>query len=318
MSDILTQAIRSLTQGFILVPLALGVFLSYRILRFPDLTVDGSYSFGAILACVMIISGFDPVWATLGGMLGGALAGLCSGFLMTRFGIQKILAGILVTLALYSLNFLILGKGAHAWTDDDVTLYQNATALGHLLFGTEKQIYFFGLELFAPKVVIMYIGIVLAAVLLTGLILFFRTRIGLAMRAVGENPSAVRAMGANVSRLVLMTMVLSNALVGLSGALFAQTFYGADTKMGLGQIIVGLACVLLGDAFFNRRSFSIRVFGAVVGAILFNLIIALILMIGDLGEMLNLLTAVFVFLALVIPRWLRVRAGEVKKQEAVP
>ena len=317
MPELFTQAIRSLTQGFILVPLALGVFLSYRILRFPDLTVDGSYSFGAVLAAVMIIAGFDPVWATLSGMLGGAVAGLCSGVLITRFGIQRILAGILVTLALYSLNFYILGKGAHAWADEDVTLYEYAKALGMMLFGTEKEVYFLGMELYAPKVTMMYFGIVLAALLLTALIVFFRTRIGLAMRAVGENPFAARAMGAGTSRFFLLTMVLANALVGLSGALFAQNFYGADTKMGLGQILIGLACVLLGDAFFGRRGFSMRLFGVVVGALLFNMIIALLLLIGNLGEMLNLLTAVFVFLALVVPRWLRRYASKRKHWEAV-
>jgi len=316
MVEILTQAIRSLTQGFILVPLALGVFLSYRILRFPDLTVDGSYSFGAILAGVMIISGFDPVWATLAGMLGGAAAGLCSGYLITRFGIQRILAGILVTLALYSVNFYILGKGSHAWADGDVTLYEHAMAIGYTLFGTEGEVYFLGLKLFAPKVVMMYIGAALTMVLLAGLILFFRTRLGLAMRAGGECPSAAHAMGANVPRLIVMTMVLSNALVGLSGALFAQHFYGPDTRIGLGQIVIGLACVLLGDAFFGRRSFSTRLFGTTFGAILFNLIIALILLIGDLEELLNLLTALFVFLALVIPRWLRGRLSEAGTVEA--
>jgi len=315
MTEILAQTINSVARGLFLVPMVLGVFISYRILRFPDVTVDGAFYLGGTLSAVMIIHGFDPVSATLFGMVGGAAAGLCTGILITRFGIQRILAGILVTMALYSINFYILGQGAYSFTLDDVYLKTWARELAMTLFATDRQVYVMGTGLSAPMLSMLYVSLAVILVLLTVLILFFRTRFGLAMRAGGENPSAARTVGANVSTLTVTTLLLANALTGLSGALYAQDLGTVETAAGLGQIVVGLACVLIGDAFFQRRSFSTRLIGAAVGALIYKVILGLIMLLGDIHAMTKLLTAAFVFLALMLPIWLRGHGKRAGKSE---
>lgn len=316
MTEILAQTINSIARGLFLIPLAFGVFISYRILRFPDVTVDGAFFLGGTLSAALIIGGFDPVSATLLGMLAGGAAGLFTGLLSSRLGIQSILAGILVTMALYSINFYILGQGAYSYTQEDVYLKSYARDLALYIFGTDKRIYLLGMELSAPQMSMMYVLIGAMLLMLSALILFFRTRLGLAIRASGENPSAARTVGASVSTLTVMTLMLSNALAGLSGALYAQDLGTVETMAGLGQIVVGLACVLIGDAFFQRRSFSTRLIGAAVGTLLYKIILGLIMLLGNLHAMTKLLTAVFVFLALMLPVWLRGHSRKTRSEEA--
>jgi putative ABC transport system permease protein len=299
----ISVTIGALSLGFIFFPLALGVFISYRILRFPDITVDGAFSLGAVISARMLIAGVEPITATLFGMLAGALAGLLTAVLITRFDIQKLLAGILVMTALYSVNVLILGQGSYSF-NDEVTLYRYAQDAALSLFGTKGAATILGVRVFATKFMVMLFAGALALVLLTVLSLFFRTRFGLALRGAGENPSAVRAVGANVSLMIVSTLMLSNALAALSGSMFAQQLDTADTSNGIGMIVTGLACVLIGDAFFGRKSFRLRLFGALIGAVLYYIIIGWLMLTGEVENALLLFTALFVFLALVLPRWL--------------
>jgi len=301
----ISVAIGALAMGFMFAPLAMGVFLSYRILGFPDITVDGSFALGAVLTSRMIILGVEPMTATLIGMLGGALAGMLSGLLITRFGIEKLMAGILVMIALYSINFMILQQGSYAY-NYDITLYNYASDAAEVMFGTAYRSEFLGLDYSPVRLVAMLFAGGMALLIAYVLLAFFRTRFGLSLRAAGSNPHAIRALGANVSVRIIAALAVSNAMAALSGAVWAQYYGSASLDDGVGMIVIGLACVLIGDAFLNRRSFGIRIFGAILGASIYELIRSYIMLTGLAGDYFKLITAVIVLLALLLPP--RVRA----------
>jgi putative ABC transport system permease protein len=297
-------AIGALATGFILAPLALGVFLSYRILRFPDITVDGSFALGAVLAARMIFLGVEPISATAIGLLGGGVAGLCTGLLITRFGIEKLLAGILVMIALYSVNFLVLQQGSYSY-NYDVTLYTYAQHGAEFLFGTASRSSVLGVEFSPVRLTAMLFSAAMAFSFSGLMFLFFRTRAGLAMRAAGANDAAIRALGANVSLHVTAVLAISNALAALSGAMFAQYYGTASINDGAGMIVTGLACVLIGEAFLQRRVFGVRLFGAILGAAIYMLIRSYILYTGLAENYFKFFTALIVLLALLLPPWIR-------------
>ncbi len=273
--------------GLIFSLVALGVYISFRLLRFPDLTVDGSFPLGGAVAATLIASGSDPFVATIAAAFAGALAGLLTGWLNVRLKIMDLLASILVMIALYSINLRIMGK-------PNVPLIMEPTVFAVL----------------QPEMLSDYVfrPLLLAAVVLVaklGLDAFFATDTGLGIRATGSNPRMARAQGVHTGAMVLAGMALSNALVGLAGALFAQTQGGADISMGVGTIVIGLAAVIVGESLLPSRKLYLATLAVIVGAIIYRFFIALALnsdFIGLQAQDLNLITAVLVTVALVVPR----------------
>lgn len=272
--------------GLIFGLVALGVFLSFRVLNFPDLTVDGSFPLGAAVSATLIVAGENPLLATAVAVLGGALAGLVTAALNLRFRIPHLLASILTMIALYSINLRIMGK-------PNVALIGERTMLTPLLqAGLNKQ---------ATEIVVAGAAALAAGFALTW---FLLSDYGLAMRATGSNPRMARAQGVDTARVTYVGMALSNALVALAGTLFAQMNGFADVTMGTGTIVVGLAAVIVGEAIFGMRSIAVWIAGCVAGSVIYRLAVALALNAGFLGlnaSDLNLVTAVLVAVALILP-----------------
>ncbi|MBH1966035.1 MAG: ABC transporter permease [Comamonadaceae bacterium] len=272
--------------GLIFALVALGVWISFRVLDFPDLTADGSFPLGGAVAAVLIVAGWNPWLSCLVAMLAGAAAGLLTGWLNVRLGILQLLASILTMIALYSINLRIMGA-------PNIPLLGEPTVFIH--FVGENDAYWV-----QPLVLA---GIVLLVKLM--LDWFFSSQMGLALRATGANPRMARAQGVHTGRMVLGGMALSNALIALGGALYVQTQGGADVSMGLGTIVIGLAAVIIGETLIPSRTLYIITLATVVGAVMYRLFIALALeadFIGLKAQDLNLITAVLVAVALVLPR----------------
>ncbi|CAM2163499.1 putative ABC transport system permease protein [Paraburkholderia sacchari] len=272
--------------GLIFSLVALGVLISFRILNFPDLTVDGSFPLGGAVAATLIASGHDPFLATACAMIAGALAGFITGWLNVRLKIMDLLASILMMIALYSINLRVMGA-------PNVPLISEATVFTKIQPAWLPDYVLRPLALFV---------VVLAAKF--GVDWFFSSQYGLALRATGANPRMARAQGIATGRATLAGMALSNALVALAGSLFAQTQGGSDISMGIGTIVIGLAAVIIGESILPARRLVLTTLAAVLGAILYRFFIALALnsdFIGLKAQDLNLVTAVLVTIALVLP-----------------
>jgi len=273
--------------GFIYGLVAMGVFITFRVLDFPDLTVDGSFTLGAATTATLIVLDINPFLSTLCGTLAASSAGLVTAWLNLRFNILHLLASILTMTALYTINLRVMGK-------PNMSLIMEPTMLTP----------FEGLGIPA-----MYLKVVFVAVfaIVAGLLVawFLYTQYGLAMRAVGSNKRMAQANGIVVDEKVYVGLALSNGLVGLAGALFAQTNGFADSTMGIGTIVVGLAAVIIGESLFGTRSILIVVMGCIIGSILYRIAVSMALNADFLGFQasdLNLLTAVLVTLSLIFPK----------------
>lgn len=264
--------------------LVLGVFLTFRILDYADLTVDGSLPLGAAITATLIFNGVNPFLATLAAIPLGALAGLVTGVLHTRFAITPLLSGILSMIGLYSINLRIMGR-------PNVPLLRHETIFD-VLTGL-------GLSLRVSQTIIALAVIVVAVV---GLYLFLNTELGQALRGTGDNEIMLRSLGVNTDRMKIMGLAISNALVALSGALIAQYQGFADINMGIGMIVIGLASVIIGEVVLGVKSILGRLCAVVVGSILYRLAIALVLQIGFIEYTdLKLFTALLVTIALISP-----------------
>ncbi|RXZ33923.1 ABC transporter permease [Oxalobacteraceae bacterium CAVE-383] len=271
--------------GLIFGLVALGVLLSFRVLKFPDLTVDGSFPLGGAVAAVLIEAGVNPFLATAAAMAAGAVAGFITGWLNVGLKIMDLLASILMMIALYSINLRIMGKPNVALINDP-TIF--SALPGYLPDYVER-----------PLALLL----IVAAVKLL-LDWFFSSETGLAMRATGSNARMARAQGISTDRAILLGMALSNSLVALAGALFAQTQGGSDISMGIGTIVIGLAAVIVGESILPARRMFYTTLAVILGAILYRFFIALALnsdFIGLQAQDLNLVTALLVTIALVIP-----------------
>lgn len=276
----------ALEVGLIFSLVALGVFISFRLLRFPDLTVDGSFPLGGAVCAVLIANGMDPFLATVIATLAGALAGMVTAVLNVHLKIMDLLASILMMIALYSINLRIMGR-------PNIPLIMEPTMFSIL----------------QPEWLVDYIArplILLVVVIAAKLLLdaYFATRQGLAIRATGSNPRMARSQGVNTGAMVILGMAVSNALVGLAGAMFVQTQGGADISMGIGTIVIGLAAVIIGESILPARRIFYLTLAVVIGAVIYRFFIALALnsdFIGLQAQDLNLITAVLVVIALVIP-----------------
>lgn len=294
----------ALTIGLILAMLAFGVYLSFRIFNFPDITADGSITLGAAVTAALLVHGVSPVFATMAGCLAGSLAGALTGILHTRFAIHGLLSGILVMTALYSINLHVMGKSnvplmAHR------TLFSDADAVANACTGGAQSIQISVWEVGMHDVAGLLLILVLLAVVGVALYLFFRTNLGTAMRATGDNPQMIRALGASTNAILVLGLALSNGLIALAGSLFAQYQGFADVQMGIGMVVWGLASVIIGEALIGQASLGLMITGAAMGSVLFRLLVAIALRWGLDPNDLKLITAVFVFVALVAPRIMR-------------
>ncbi|HET8744748.1 MAG TPA: ABC transporter permease [Ramlibacter sp.] len=299
----LIASLGALEIGLIFGLVALGVYLSFRIINFPDLTVDGSFPLGGAVAAALIVAGWNPFAATAAAVVAGALAGWLTAWLNVRLRIMQLLASILVMIALYSVNLRIMGK-------PNVALIDDATVFSLLQFGDLPEHWL--------KPLVLLAVVVVAKVLID---LFFASETGLAMRATGGNPRMARAQGISTDRLTIAGLALSNGLVALAGALFVQSQGGADISMGIGTIVVGLAAVIIGETILPARSLVVTTLACVLGAVLYRFFIALALnsdFIGLQAQDLNLVTAVLVALALLVPASRRKLAGLRPGARAIP
>jgi putative ABC transport system permease protein len=276
----------ALEVGLLFAFVALGVFLSFRVLQFPDLTVDGSFPLGAAVAASCIVAGMDPYLSTVAAIFAGGLAGLTTAWLNVRLRILHLLASILVMIALYSVNLRVMGR-------------PNVPLLGEQTVFTPLEA--LPLPAYVSLPILLFVLVIIAKLLLDR---FLNSSFGLAMRATGANPKMARAQGINTSRSIMLGMAMSNGFVALAGALFAQSQGAADVTLGVGVIVVGLASVIGGEAIVSPKTVFLATIACIVGSILYRLAVALALnadFIGLKAQDLNLITAVLVVLAMVLP-----------------
>lgn len=275
----------SLSDGLIYAFVTVGVFLTFRVLAFPDLTVDGSFVTGGSIAAVIIVSGHNPFLATIAAISGGLACGAITGLLNTKLRISALLAGILMMVALYSVNLRIM-SGANIPLLREITIFQSIAQF----LGTSKN-------------VVLVIGTLAALSFIVFMVLnwLLHTEIGLALRASGNNDQMIRGLGSDTDKNTIMGCSLSNGLVALSGALVAQNQGFCDVNMGVGMIVMGFAAVIIGEALFHPRSISTVLLSALGGTFAYRLFITIALRLGLPPGDLKLITAVLVVIALAIP-----------------
>ena len=274
--------------GLLYAFMAMGIFITFRVYDFPDITVDGSFTAGAGTAAVLISAGFHPVPSLLGAFIVGSAAGGLTGLIHTRLNINGLLAGILVMTGLYSINLHIMGRS-------------NIPLLNKNTLDIIIENYNPGLP---SEIWICLCLAVIMAVFWGLLSRFFRTDFGLAMRITGNNPTMAGANGVNVNRMKIFGIALANGLVGISGGLVAQYQGFADIGMGIGTVVIGLASVIIGEAVLRSRSIAVKVLSVFVGSVLFRLMIAFALYLGMNPLDLKLLTAAFVLLTLISSKFI--------------
>ena len=295
--------IGAFTIGLILSLLALGVFISFRIFEFPDITADGSITLGGAVTGVLLVAHVHPILATAVAFFAGALAGTTTGVLHTRFKINGLLSGILVMTALYSANLHIMGKSNLPLLSER-TLASMAESMALSVVGT-SELHLLGWAVSTRDGSVLVLALATAVIVGTLLYVFFRTNLGTAMQAAGDNAQMIRALGVNVDNMIILGLAVSNGLIALAGALLTQYQGFADVQMGIGMVVWGLASIIIGEALVGVRDLGFVIIGAVMGSVLFRLIVALALRGGLNPNDLKLVTAVFVFLALVLPSLLK-------------
>jgi putative ABC transport system permease protein len=282
------QAILSFSayEGLVFGLVAIGVYITLRVLAFPDLTVDGSYTLGGATAAVLIASGFNPLFAILVATGAGFCAGMLTGLLNTWLRLPALLAGILMMVGLYSINLRIMG-GANISLLRDITIFNKAAD-------------FFGLGSNSIELSLI-VALIIALVVFFVLNWFLRTEMGLALRATGNNEQMVRGLGSDTNKNILLGCAIANGLVALAGSVVAQAQGFADAGMGIGMIVMGLASVIIGETLFRTRGVAGLLLAAIVGAFVYRLIITIALRLGMAPGDLKLVTAILVILAMAIP-----------------
>ena len=286
--DLFNLLISALGQGFVYAPMALGVFVSFRVLNTPDLTVDGSFVFG-MTACAAVTVAGHPIGGILAGILAGARAGLVTGLLQTSLRLNPILSGILTMTGLYTVNYAVLGGQSN--------LYLQSTPEGGAPVPSNTIYKMFG----SGDVSSLLLSVLLVAAACAGLIVFFKTRSGMAVRATGDNEEMVRSSSINADLSRVGGIMLSNALVGFSGAMLCQQQRYADLGCGSGMLVVGLASVIIGQALFGRHSVSLGILSPAVGSVVYRFILQLAYQIDMPSYTVKLLSVVIVVAALSLP-----------------
>lgn len=282
MADLL---ISTLTQGLIYALIAYGVYITYSILDFPDLSTDGSFPLGAAVTAVLLVQGVNPYLTLLAAMAAGALAGLCTGIIHVKCRVRDLLAGIITMTALFSINLQIAGSNLTAGREIDTIFTAGPTMA---LFGS--------LNLMGRKLVVSFIVVLIVKLLLD---LYFRTKSGLLLRAVGDNAALVTSLAKDKGSVKILGLVIANALVALSGAMVCHETRSFSATMGTGQVVFGLASVIIGLVLFRRLTFLKGTTAVVFGSVLYKLCIQAALSAGLPQNMMKLITAVLFLLVLV-------------------
>lgn len=281
MFDVLLPTI---AQGLLWSIMALGLYITFRVLDIADLTVEGSFPLGAAVAASILAGGGSLYWAVIAAMFAGMVAGVVTGILHTKLKIPALLAGILTMIALYSVNLRVMGKANLSLLRIDTifTYVRSLTGLDNVT-------------------TVLVVGIVSTAIIGALIYWFFGTEIGAAIRATGYNPQMIRAQGVDTNITIILGLLISNALVAISGALIAQNNGFADVGMGTGTIVIGLASVIIGEVLFGTRSFKNCIVSVVFGSVVYRIVIAVVLQLGMPPNDLKLFTAILVAFALSLP-----------------
>ncbi|MFQ9151763.1 MAG: ABC transporter permease [Blautia sp.] len=305
--SVLLAMFSAVVQGMLWAMLALGVYITFRLLDFADLTCEGSFAMGACISAVMTVTyHMNPFISLIFGFLGGAIAGTVTGLLNTKLKIPPILAGILSMISLYSINLRIMSDKANLpinvreeGVESMVTLVQKLLPES---IRTMSQ---------TTTVIAACIGVIFCVLSVAVLYWFFGTELGSAIRATGNNEKMIRALGVNTDHMKLVALALSNGFIALSGSLVAQNQKVADVGSGTGAIVIGLASIVIGEVLFAKAtSFKWRLTGIIVGSVVYRMIVAIVLQLGMRSSDLKLLTAILVAVALSVPRLLQVKNGK--------
>lgn len=270
-------------QGLLWGIMALGIFITYRILDLPDMTAEGSFPLGAAVCARLILSGVHPLLAALTAFAIGALAGFITGFLITKAKIPGLLAGILTMTGLYSINLRIMNRA-------------NLSLLGKQKITDSLSRYNL-----PPQFDTIFMGIFLTVLVIVALVLFFKTELGQAVIATGDNEKMARSLGISTNRTKILGLMLSNGIVAAAGALIAQDNGYADISMGIGTIVIGLASVIIGEVVFGNLSFANRLICVILGAIIYRFIIMFVLLVGLQPNDLKLISAIILAFCLALP-----------------
>ena len=305
--SVLLAMFSAIAQGMLWAMLALGVYITFRLLDFADLTCEGSFAMGACISAVMTVTyHMNPFISLIFGFLGGAIAGTVTGLLNTKLKIPPILAGILSMISLYSINLRIMSDKANLpinvreeGVESMVTLVQKLLPES---IRTMSQ---------TTTVIAACIGVIFCVLSVAALYWFFGTELGSAIRATRKKEKMIRALGVNTDHMKLVALALSNGFIALSGSLVAQNQKVADVGSGTGAIVIGLASIVIGEVLFAKAtSFKWRLTGIIVGSIVYRMIVAIVLQLGMRSSDLKLLTAILVAVALSVPRLLQVKNGK--------
>ena len=298
--NILLAIVGAISQGVLWGLMTLGVYITFKILDFPDMTVDGSFALGGAVSAILVVKGVNPWIAILPAMCAGMIAGAATGFLHTKVKIPGILAGILTMLALYSINVRIQGQANIPLLGERTVV----STLGEVIQTSTNNL-------------ALIIGLIVSIGIVAILYWFFGTELGSSIRATGNNEYMVRALGVNTDKMKIIGLMLSNALVALSGAFVSQSQGFADVGMGQGAIVIGLASIIIGEVIFgNRFNFAYKLASIIGGSIIYRIIIAVVLQLGMESTDLKLLTAVLVVIALGIPVIKKQLDQQAKRREA--
>lgn len=293
------------TLGIMWGIMALGLYLTYRVLKYADMTVDGSLTLGGAISAVCVAGGMNPLLAIFIAMFAGMAAGFVTGILHTKLGIPDLLAGILTQFSLYSINLRIMGK-ANFGLLNEVTLFTLIKNMG-----------------IPSKWAGLIVGLIFVVILIILVYCFFGTEIGCALRATGNNPDMVKAMGGNTKAYIVLGLVVGNGLVAIAGAILAQYQGYADINMGVGTIVIGLAGIMIGEVIFSKRSYAHRLTGVIIGSIVYRIIIAFVLRISlnsnfiikITADDMKMITAIIVAVALVAPNLKTAAAAKSVKED---
>lgn len=279
----MSLVISTISLGLLWSILALGVYITFRVLNIADLSVEGTFPLGAAVAAVLIDKGAAPLAAVAAAAAAGMIGGALTGLMHTKLKIPALLAGILTMIGLYSVNLRVMGKANISLLGMD-TMYSRMEKMG-----------------LSKEVAVLAAGVLVVAVIAALMYWFFGTEVGMSVRATGQNPQMIRAQGVNTHHTILLGLILGNALVAMSGALIAQNNGFADVGMGIGTIVIGLASVIIGEVLFGARSFKNSLIAVILGSIVYRAVIAAVLKMGMSPNDLKLLTAALVAVALSLP-----------------
>ena len=288
--------ISTLTQGFIYAMLSYGIYITYKILDFPDLTVDGSFPLGAAVTALLLVKGVNPYLTLLAALVSGAAAGFITGFIHVRLKVRDLLAGIITMTALFSVNLQIAGSNLSVARSVD-TIFTAAPTMS--LFGS--------LTLIMRKLIVSLIIMLICKILLD---LYFKTKSGFLLRAVGDNSALVTTLAKDMGRVKIIGLVISNALVALSGAVVCHEQRSFSAMMGTGQMVFGLAAVIIGTTLFRKMSFVKGTTAVIAGSVIYKACIQIAISLGLPANLLKLITAVLFLVILVIGNF---EKGTVKK-----